>query len=584
MKRVVRSKITRAKDSSYTHWVVVVMVLIIGLAVSVFFWNNSRSRVSSDVNSKVQHQASLMEALLSLRLQQVSNTLNGGSGLLTINPAVTQADWAAFYQAYNLKQNYPGIDAVSFSKYVTAANLANYLGSVTATKPNFVITPIGNRADYAPVTFVAAISPVSLQSIGYDPLADTVRGAAMRTARDTGTTVMTGKITLVAAHKGQPAFVVYKPLYNQVASTVASRRAAIYGYVFAAVNVANMLNNISGEIQSSSYAFQIADGSGQLPASLMYQTANFNSLKKRPIKTNNFSLAFASHSWKVKLVAAGSIIPTSERQLPLEEFLRGLAATAVLGGMFWYITTKRERKLARERQLEVQSAKDDLLSLASHQLRTPATIVKQHIGLLLQNYGGKITKHQREILDTAYTGNQRQLEIINQFLEVARLDSGRIKLRKKRVNVNKLLDDLIKLQQKLVAKRGQKILVKLPKKAPIVMADPQYLPMALENLLSNASKYTPSRGRITLQVRKSSNELLIAISDNGIGIPADELDSIFDKFTRLDNDFTADGDGSGIGLYLTKQIIELHGGNIDVESTPGNGSKFTVHLPIDRGK
>jgi signal transduction histidine kinase len=104
--------------------------------------------------------------------------------------------------------------------------------------------------------------------------------------------------------------------------------------------------------------------------------------------------------------------------------------------------------------------------------------------------------------------------------------------------------------------------------------------MVFENLISNASKYTSKRGKLNLSVRKSNNEVLITVSDNGIGISEEEISIIFDKFTRAENDLTADANGSGIGLYLVRQVVNLHNGHIEVKSTIKKGSSFIVHLPL----
>jgi signal transduction histidine kinase len=231
--------------------------------------------------------------------------------------------------------------------------------------------------------------------------------------------------------------------------------------------------------------------------------------------------------------------------------------------------------------MEVQAAKDELLSLASHQLRTPATIVKQYLGVILQNYSGDITKAQREIIQTAYDSNERQLEIANQFLNAARFDSGRIELDNKDVTLNDILFDVVTEQRKIAKTRKQKIVFSDPKKRYKIKGDSKYLPMVFENLLSNAIKYSKQNTEINIRLHKAAGNVYVDIIDQGMGISEDEQLEVFEKFSRASSELNAGRNGTGIGLYLTKQIVDLHGGDIKIESVLGKGSKFTVILPLE---
>jgi signal transduction histidine kinase len=200
--------------------------------------------------------------------------------------------------------------------------------------------------------------------------------------------------------------------------------------------------------------------------------------------------------------------------------------------------------------------------------------------MLLQGYAGDLTPRQLDMLDNAYSSNERQLEIINQLLYVARLDAGRITLHPKKVDIGKLIRELIRELGATVAEREQQLTFVSPKRPVNAQVDPHYIRMVLENLLSNAIKYTPEKGTITLDVKREHGQVVMNVSDNGVGIPAEVQQNIFEKFTRVENELSTDVNGSGVGLYLTKQIVELHGGTLKVSSTPGHGSTFTVRVPL----
>lgn len=240
------------------------------------------------------------------------------------------------------------------------------------------------------------------------------------------------------------------------------------------------------------------------------------------------------------------------------------------------------QKLERQRQeLELlNQAKDEFISLASHQLRTPASGVKQFLGLLREGYAGEMSELQKEFIERAYEGNDRQLELVNDLLRVAQVDAGRIMLKATTEDIASIIKDVISEQQSSFEKRKQKIFLKglnHPLKAKV---DKARFRMVLENIVSNASKYTPEGGEITITGSKKNRAIEIAISDTGVGIPKVAQAKLFSKFSRIPNELSDVVGGSGLGLYWAHKIMELHGGSIEVSSKLHKGSTFTVIVPL----
>lgn len=232
---------------------------------------------------------------------------------------------------------------------------------------------------------------------------------------------------------------------------------------------------------------------------------------------------------------------------------------------------------------QLDTAKNDFVSLASHQLRTPATGVKALIGLLLKDYTKQLTKKQRSYLEQAYGSNERQLRIINDLLNVAMLESGKLRLAKTPVDLNQLVADTVAEQRPIAGSRRQVIRITKPSSPVIVLADAEKIRMVLDNLVSNASKYTPDGGSIIITLRQTGSLATMAIGDTGVGIQPEDIKKLFQKFSQIDNHINHVGGGSaGLGLYLAKSIVELHGGQINVTSKPDKGTTFTVELPLDK--
>lgn len=242
-----------------------------------------------------------------------------------------------------------------------------------------------------------------------------------------------------------------------------------------------------------------------------------------------------------------------------------------------------ERKQFEEQRLkyliEVNRAKDEFISLASHQLRTPATGVKQYLGMVLEGFVGELSDSQRSILEKANESNERQLRIVSDLLKVAQVDAGKVRLRKTEVDVVALINDVIKEQRETFKKRRQTVNFKPAKRDMKLQFDRDTIRMVLENLIDNASKYSGEDKTVTVKLADHPHEAQIAIIDNGVGIKAEDQDRLFEKFSRIDNPLSTQVGGTGLGLYWAKKIIDLHQGKLTLESAAGKGTKFTIHLP-----
>jgi PAS domain S-box-containing protein len=225
-------------------------------------------------------------------------------------------------------------------------------------------------------------------------------------------------------------------------------------------------------------------------------------------------------------------------------------------------------------------AKEEFVSLASHQLRTPATGVKAYLSMMLDGYTGELTAEQREYLQRSFDSNERQLEVINSILDVARLDAGRIQPELATCSLNQLVEEVVEEAQVAVRQRQQLLSAKLPAKAVQVHVDRRLMHMVIENILSNASKYTPEGGKIDVQVKADRSTALIRVADTGVGIAAEDQPRLFQRFSRIHNNLSAARGGTGLGLYLARQLVGLHKGSLTVASTIGEGTTLTIELPL----
>ena len=229
---------------------------------------------------------------------------------------------------------------------------------------------------------------------------------------------------------------------------------------------------------------------------------------------------------------------------------------------------------------ELNKSKDEFISLASHQLRTPASGVKQYLGMLMEGYAGELTDTQMAFLKTAYESNNRQITLINDLLRVAQIDAGKIDLVYAKTDIAALIRNVISEQSDKFKKQHQEVSIDISDEPVYASIDERRFRMALENLIDNASKYTPKDGRVSVALNKQGSTVTIAITDTGVGIEKASLAKLFQKFSRIPNHLSDSVGGSGLGLYWAYKIVLLHKGTLDVDSRPGEGSTFTITIPV----
>jgi signal transduction histidine kinase len=260
--------------------------------------------------------------------------------------------------------------------------------------------------------------------------------------------------------------------------------------------------------------------------------------------------------------------------------VKGTINAELLARTLYYSLERKQFEEQRLRSLiDLNRAKDEFISLAAHQLRTPATGVKQYLGMVLEGFVGELSESQMSILQKANESNERQLRIVTDLLKVAQVDAGKVRLRKADVDVVSLINDVIKEQRETFEKRNQKVIFEPPKKKVQLHFDRDTIRMVIENLIDNASKYSGEDKTVTVQLADKKSEAQITIIDKGVGIKQEDQDKLFEKFSRIENPLSTQVGGTGLGLYWAKKIIDLHQGNVTFESKIGVGTRFTIHLP-----
>jgi signal transduction histidine kinase/DNA-binding response OmpR family regulator/CHASE3 domain sensor protein len=237
-----------------------------------------------------------------------------------------------------------------------------------------------------------------------------------------------------------------------------------------------------------------------------------------------------------------------------------------------------QRDVTRER--EVDRMKSEFVSLVSHELRTPLTSIKGYVDLLIDGDVGEVTAEQREFLGIVKSNADRLVTLINDLLDVSRIESGKVELRLAAVDLSSTLTQVAASMRPQIEAMKQSLSMHVPDDLPLVSADGPRLIQILTNLLSNAHKYTPEGGSIEVTAEAVAGFVRVHVRDSGIGMAPDELSKLFTKFFRANNRTAQTVGGTGLGLAITKTLVEMHGGQIAVESEEGRGTCFSFTLPV----
>jgi signal transduction histidine kinase len=246
--------------------------------------------------------------------------------------------------------------------------------------------------------------------------------------------------------------------------------------------------------------------------------------------------------------------------------------------------TNRELNEANAKLRELSEMKEEFLALTTHDLRSPLTVISGVISFFTSGRLGELSPEQKNMVAMMERNTQSLIELVNDLLDASKLESGTMRLEMASIDVRGVVDELRESMEPMAKEKGIEMVEHLPADLPPVEADRAKLRRILLNLLSNALKFTQKGGRVEVRVEQQDGQVLISVSDTGVGIAPEDVARLFDKYEQARSRATRGEKGTGLGLYITRQLVELHGGKIKVNSEVGKGSTFSFTLPVAQGR
>lgn len=568
--------------------IVAMSIFVLGLAISALTARTIAIQNSRDYNTYLQQRLMSIESYLTDRSRAYSQLLYSGASLMSINGQLGHGQWQQFYHDMHVSEQYPSILGLGYVKVMRNDDeiAAHEMWMGDQGFADFTVHPREPVRDfYTAITYLEPFNDVNQKASGYDMFSEEIRRVAMEGARDTARTVLSAPVQLVqdsgsAQEENVTGVLMYMPLYEGGGdpTSVEERRAKLVGYVYLVARPSDMMNRYLAREQdmASSLNIQLVDmTTATKPVNVFSYYYSTEEGKGLGSISKEFALA-GNRDWQITISGKDTFVNTTLASGAILLFGGLLAAGAAFTSFRGVLSRLVNVEASYEEK--VQQTKEELLALASHQLRTPASGVKQYLGILTSGMFGELTPEQHEIAQKAYDANERQIQIVNELLYVSKVDAGQLRMEFNEINIVRLIQVVVEQMQNRASAKDITIEATLPNEA-FVYGDDRYLPMVLDNLVSNAVKYSYPSSVVEVVVKQDETTVSVIVTDHGVGISKADIARIFEKFNRIDNPLSHSEGGSGLGLFLAMQLAQAHGGTIDVTSKLEKGTTFTLILP-----
>ena len=548
--RAERARVHRAP------WLVLVSSVALTLTAAAIVSNTAYERDAGRFRNAMQAADDRIVGRINVYIA----SLRGGVSLFAASDSVTGAEFRRYVERLDIHNAFPGIQGIGYSARVQRG------------------LP-GERDEHHAIRYLEPLDQRNEEALGFDMYAESERRTAMRRARDLGEPALSGRVRLVQEIYGepQPGFLIYLPVYDggSIPSTVAGRRETLSGFVYAPFRAPDLFAGIFGSEQFPRVSFTVHDGTIPDTAAVLYSSAR--EPDHDPAYTGVSTLDIGGRKWTVVYESQPAFERGSGRSLVPSGVVIGLLFSAWL---FWLA-----RRLSHEREVaqEASHAKSAFLANMSHELRTPLNAIGGYVDLMQLGIPDPVTSSQQEYLARIQRAQHHLLTLINDVLNFAKLEAGRIEFRLQSTHVSATVADAVSMLLPAAEKGGLRLDVSGGPDV-WVTADEEKMRQVLLNLLSNAIKFTDPGGHVEVFWTVTAHQVEVSVRDSGIGIDEADHQRIFGAFVQAKADLTRDRQGTGLGLSISRALAQGMGGDIAVCSRPGAGSTFTLTLPLAKGE
>jgi len=586
------------------------LVTALGIsAVVVWTWHMLELREQHESQRRFELDVKALGELVEARMNAYDMVLRGvSSAFVGGNTLITYPQWTVVVDQLRIQEIYPGISSVAWSRRLNAEQLDEFVERVRRDgRPDYRVFPEGARAYYQPIEYIGPINARTHAAYGLDILTQFPQSQAIQQAVDSGRTTLSQPLPDLYKISPEPAqhagALMYFPVYNsgKPPQTLEERRASFMGMSNAAFRGDELAEGIFGALLQL-FVIEMHDLEAGLP---LFESQHRPGREIPPDWTPQFQaqldLPLYGRTWRISVTGTPEYehgVFARNQDLVL---LMGLSTAVLVGGLAGAFVRQRDRQIHASQKVAAKLRdqadqlilasryKSEFLANMSHELRTPLNSILILSDQLRQNAGGNLTDKQTRHADIVYRAGSDLLQLINDVLDLSKIEAGRMQLSMEPLNLQDLLVDLDASMRPLAEAKGLHLYIpQLTPDAGVpqrVYADRVRLHQILRNLLSNAIKFT-DEGQVQVTIsaggKRKDGSLIIrfTVRDTGIGIDPAQHAQVFEAFQQIDGSTRRRFGGTGLGLVITRQLVQAMGGEIELDSALGEGSTFTACIPM----
>jgi len=574
-----RKKLLRAGTLHWFHWAVV------GASILLTFgaWSFATSQLEERASAQFDREADQVVELIVERMQKYEDGLWGGVGAIQAQGGEISHDaWLTFAHTLRLDEKYPGINGIGVIDHIGLDEAPAYLARHRLTRPDFEIHPAHQERELLPIVYIEPVE-MNRAAVGLDIAHERTRYAGAQRARDTGLAQVTGPIVLVQDAQRTPGFLFYVPFYRGAHDTVEARRRNFLGMVYAPFVMRRLMEGTLSR-ENRHVGVRIQDGTEVLYNEHLESEHDYDA---DPLYTTTVDAELYGRTWTFELRSNQSFRTATVNHQPLTILVGGLVIDLMLLALFVGISRANRRALAyadaakaeleaRKEQLERSNADlEQFAYVSSHDLQEPLRMVASYCELIRDRLEGKLDPKTDKFIGYVVEGAHRMQSLLDDLLEYSRVNAGQAK--RASVDCNGVVNAVVQDLKLAIEEAGATVQVD---DLPRVEGNEPQLRQLFQNLIANAVKFRSERPpmiRVYADEKPRDGRWAFHVRDNGIGMLPEHSTKIFQMFQRLHE--RGAFAGTGVGLTIVKRIVERHGGDISVESAPGQGSTFSFSLP-----
>jgi signal transduction histidine kinase/CheY-like chemotaxis protein len=560
-------------------------------ASSYLSWSSVVARDRED-HAEFLTDAQQLHRQLQSGLNSYVEVVRTGAVLLSADNEINGAEFRRFVDALQLPERYPAMDGMGFAQCIRRADLTRVLRTLALDGNRIRPWPRTTRGESCPMVFLEPVRSRNPRTLGFDLSSESLLLEAMVTARDSGQPQLSrhfDALTFWDANQSQANVMAFVPVYRHSTRqrTIEERRRTFLGLVFSPLDTRRLFEHVV-DLKAPGLEFQVFDGP---TPSADHALGGLATGATRARYHTARTVQVAGREWLFEARMAGddaAIIPRAAAQTFAGGFILSFLFFVITRAQVraWETAARHEAELRasadalQERETQANAAnraKDEFLATLSHELRTPLNVVLGWVGMLRKRMmTEERAAHALEIIER---NARQQAELIDDLLDVSSIITGKLQLELRLLDFAAIVSTVTESLRPGAVAKGVLLHFSSPEKAA-VKGDPDRLRQTVWNLLSNAVKFTPAGGSVQVELTCDPGAVRLSVRDTGVGISAEFLPRVFDRFQQADSSTTRAHSGVGLGLAIVRELVELHGGTVQAESAGlGQGAVFTISLP-----